>query len=144
MSIYVGYFTTKIPVLEDLDKLAPYTPGPVVKDVLCDTQFVYNKLNDLYFAVYQIRLHEHAATYDHMFFVCEEGVYTPGADNMARDVTVRTILTEFYTVHGDGCFIVDPEDETAPVFKVTGLDNKGLSELFAQVARSNMSAVRPT
>lgn len=144
MSIYVGYITTKIPVLQDLDKIAMYTPGPAVRDVLCDTQFVYNKLNDLYFAVYQIRLHENASTADHMFFVCEEGVYTPGADNMARDVSVRTILTEFYTTHAEACYIVDPDDETAPVFKVTGLDNKGLSDLFAQVARYNRAAVRPT
>lgn len=141
MSTYVGYITLQQPTLEDLQKISQWTPGPAVEDVLCDMQYIYAQMHGLYYALYQIRLHDNPATHDHMYFVCEENVYTTG-DPKFRDFNVRAILTEFYTNFGTACYAADIPDEPRRIFKIEGLDNKALSNLMAQMARGRMGSVK--
>lgn len=138
MSMYVGYISTQQPTIEDLQKVSFYTPGPAVEDVLCDAQFFYGRSGDLYFALYQIRLHENSVLRsNNMYFVCEESVHASG-EPKDRDYAVREILTEFYTQFGTACYEADFPDEARRIYKVDGLNNKALSNLMAQMARSTM------
>lgn len=137
MSMYVGYISTQKPTIEDLQKISFFTPGPAVDNVKCDTQFFYGGTDDLFFAIYQIRLHDNASTYDNMYFVCEESVYESGNSKL-RDYTVRGILTEFYQNFGKACYVADFPLDVRRVFKVTGLNNHELSNLMAQMARTRI------
>lgn len=140
MSTYVGYITLQEPTMEDLQKISFYTPGPAVEDVLCDTQFFYGQTHDLYYALYQIRLHENSDTHDHMYFVCEENVYTSG-DPKFRDLNVRAILSDFYANFGTGCYAAEIPHEPRRIFVVEGINNKALSNLMAKMARGRIGIV---
>lgn len=141
MAIYVGYITTKKPEIDDLAKLALYTPGPKVQDTLCDTQFIFGMVDDLYYAIYQIRLKEgNASEQDHMYFVCDDSVYGTGEPSV-RDYIVRGLLTEFYTNFGAALYSAEIPNDPTKLFKIEGLKNKELSSLMAQMARATLRTV---